>query len=116
MKMIDNAHTSLLAKMMDVYALRNKTTAANIANIDTPGYKRQRVDFEAQLAQKLDSGTISRHEVSEMRAEVRETDMKPELEEELIEMSDTQLRVQLVTRALRHNYEQLRMGIIGRAG
>lgn len=114
--MIDNAHTALLAKMMDVYALRNKTTAANIANIDTPGYKSQRVNFEDQLAQKLESGSMSRQEISEMRAAVRQTDMKPEMEEELIEMSDTQLRVQLVTRALRHNYEQLRMGIIGRAG
>lgn len=116
MKLIDNAHTSLLAKMMDVYALRNKTTAANIANIDTPGYNRQRVDFEEVLARKIDSGTMNRQGVSEMQAQVMQTDLKPELEEELIEMSDTQLRVQLVTRALRHNYEQLRMGIIGRAG
>jgi len=43
-----------LAYALDGLALRQKTTANNIANIDTPDYKAQRVSFESQLQAALD--------------------------------------------------------------
>ncbi|MEX0648328.1 MAG: flagellar basal body protein [Balneolaceae bacterium] len=116
MKLIDNIQTTLLVKMMDVYALRNKMTAANVANIDTPGYQRKEVDFEGMLAQELESGNQSKDSIRRLQPTIKSTGEKPVIEDELLEMADTQMRVQLTTRALRHNYEQLKMGIIGRTG
>ena len=40
----------LLAKAMDAYSTRHKVISNNIANVDTPGYKRSYVEFERQLA------------------------------------------------------------------
>ncbi|SMO59473.1 flagellar basal body rod protein FlgB [Fodinibius sediminis] len=113
MKLIDNQHTRLLAKAMDVYSLRQKMTASNIANIDTPGYNRASVSFEEEL-QRVEELSIDSRELSSVNPTVTEHDEKPILEDELLEMSDTQMRVQLVTRALRHNYEIMRTGITGR--
>ncbi len=46
-------YINVLDKAADASALRNELIANNIANQDTPGYKRQDVNFEAQLKQAL---------------------------------------------------------------
>ena len=115
MKLIDNQHTRLLANAMDAYSLRQKMTASNVANIDTPGYKRVSVSFEQEL-QQADRGETGKSRLDSVHAKVVQTDDRPVLEDELLEMADTQMRVQLVTRALRHNFNQLRAGITGRSG
>ncbi len=52
--MLGNDHLiSALAKSLDVAALRQKVTAQNIANLNTPGYKRSYVSFSAELEQAL---------------------------------------------------------------
>ncbi len=38
---------------LDGLSMRQRVTANNIANVDTPGYKAQHVDFEAQLGRAL---------------------------------------------------------------
>jgi len=45
----------LLQKAMDTCVLRHQVIADNIANADTPGFKRSRVTFEAQLKRALES-------------------------------------------------------------
>ncbi|MBQ4483005.1 MAG: flagellar basal body rod protein FlgB [Lachnospiraceae bacterium] len=46
-------YIDVITKAADASALRNKTIANNIANIDTPHYKRQDVSFAANLQQAL---------------------------------------------------------------
>ncbi len=48
-------YINVLDKAADASALRNQLIANNIANQDTPGYKRQDVNFEEQLKQALRS-------------------------------------------------------------
>lgn len=50
MKIFESTNIPLLGKALDAYALRQKVSAANIANITTPGYKSQSVSFEEHLA------------------------------------------------------------------
>ncbi len=45
----------LLKRSMDASVLRHKIISDNIANVDTPGFKRSRVTFEAQLGRALKS-------------------------------------------------------------
>ena len=42
-------YINVLDKAADASALRNELIANNIANQDTPGYKRQDVDFEMSV-------------------------------------------------------------------
>lgn len=42
-----------LQKALDAYSLRHQTIAHNIANVNTPGFKRSYVTFEEELKQAL---------------------------------------------------------------
>lgn len=46
-------YINVLEKAADASWLRNQCIANNIANVDTPGYKRQDVDFESVLEKEL---------------------------------------------------------------
>jgi len=45
--------THALERALDGYALRHEAIANNIANVNTPGYVRQEVNFEATLHQAM---------------------------------------------------------------
>lgn len=111
LKLIDSHHSQLMSRAMDVYTLRQRVTAGNIANVDTPGYTRSGVRFEDELRNLRDSGDV--RSMNEVTPSVEITDQPVELEDELLEMADTQIRVNLVTRSLRHHFELLRNGITG---
>lgn len=46
-------YVNVLDKAADAAWLRNEAISNNIANVDTPGYKRQDVSFEAELQKAL---------------------------------------------------------------
>ena len=46
-------YINVLNKAADASALRHKAISNNIANVDTPGYKRQDVNFESILASEI---------------------------------------------------------------
>ena len=48
-------YINVLDKAMDASWIRNDAISNNISNADTPGYKRQDVNFETQLAKALHS-------------------------------------------------------------
>lgn len=48
-------YINVLDKAADASWIRNEALSNNISNADTPGYKRQDVDFETQLAKALHS-------------------------------------------------------------
>lgn len=109
MNFIDSNHSQTLAKAMDAYALRQKITSANIANADTPGYKRSEVRFEDQLQQ----AQATKKSGAGITPTIEVTEENVILEDEMIEMADTQMRVQLVSRSIRHHFDLLRTGITG---
>lgn len=43
----------VLAQLLDAAALRHRVIAQNVANVNTPGYHRREVTFEADLAKAL---------------------------------------------------------------
>ena len=46
-------YVNVLDKAADASWIRNEAIANNIANVDTPGYKRQDVNFEEQLRKAM---------------------------------------------------------------
>ena len=55
---------NVLGKAADASWLRNNLISNNIANNDTPGYKRKDVQFESYLAMELIRGGSLRHRVA----------------------------------------------------
>ena len=62
-------YINVLGKAADASWIRNDLIANNIANYDTPGYKRQDVDFEDALKQAIQSagGTNMDTKVANLR-------------------------------------------------
>lgn len=48
----------ILEKSLDASLLRNEVTAQNIANVDTPNYKKRTVKFEEYLANALNDSSF----------------------------------------------------------
>lgn len=68
-------YVSVLNKAADASWLRNEAIGNNIANVDTPGYKRQDVAFEAVLKSALGS---SRYESTDAKvASIRSNRLAP---------------------------------------
>ncbi|PXA67383.1 flagellar basal body rod protein FlgB [Cryobacterium arcticum] len=54
--MIESVTSAALSSALDGLALRQRTIANNIANVNTPGYQAQRVSFEDALAKSVQDG------------------------------------------------------------
>jgi flagellar basal-body rod protein FlgB len=50
----------VLAQVLDASALRHRVIAQNVANINTPGYRRLAVQFESDLARALNASASTR--------------------------------------------------------
>lgn len=50
----------ILHRTMDVSMLRHQVSADNIANADTPNFKRSTVNFESELKRALDSEKVQK--------------------------------------------------------
>ena len=64
-------YINVLDKAADAAWLRNECISNNIANVDTPGYKRQDVDFETVLAREL--GGVTTRNMDQRVAGLRRT-------------------------------------------
>jgi flagellar basal-body rod protein FlgB len=68
--MINDPRLQLMARLMDVAALKAQVHAGNIANQNTPGYKAKAVAFEQAFNDALDHGGVEA--ASTVEAEIYE--------------------------------------------
>lgn len=66
----------LLHKGMRAYSMRQKSIADNIANVDTPGFRRSEVTFEEDLKKALDKKGVKGYITDERHIEIG----RPEIE------------------------------------
>ncbi len=88
---IYNSSFDFLGKAMDSTVLRHKVISQNIANVDTPGYKRREVLFEDFLASAMGNPeklplkiTDSKH-ISNIPTELNQVDPK------VVQIEDTSI-------------------------
>jgi flagellar basal-body rod protein FlgB len=113
----------LAVRLLDAAALRHEALATNIANIETPGFKRLDLapDFTRQLdayAAHPNSGSLERlhPSVTEDRttAAVRADGNNVELEHELIEMNRNSVEYEFLTQYASDSLKRLKTAITGR--
>jgi flagellar basal-body rod protein FlgB len=114
---IDNNVTALLGLALDAAGMRQQAIAHNIANVNTPGYRRASVSFEARMAQLtagLPRGSApSLAELSQLRPvlELGEDAEPVQLDRELMELSETVLHQQALLKALNKQFELIGLAI-----
>ena len=98
-------------------SLRQKAIANNVANLQTPGYRRVDVRFKELLAKALDSsGTVDLSEIEAQIYRPKQTPVKSNgndvsLEVEVGEMVKNTLRHKAYIRLLQKKYQQLELAI-----
>lgn len=115
----------LLARnLLDASLLRQEAIASNIANAETPGYRRLQVstDFASQLRAKLESGTLSGGEISgpSLVEDAHARSVRPdgntvEIERELLDMSRNSVEHDFLTELVSRNIKQMKLAITGRS-
>lgn len=99
--MFDSVSVTALGSALDGLAARQRATADNIANINTPHYLASRVAFEDELRSAVASGSgAAGTTVSQSVAPTREDGNNVNLDAETLTSVDTQLRYQLLTQAM----------------
>ena len=64
-------YSNILKTALDATYLRDKVISQNVANVDTPGYKKKSVAFEEQVQKALDSHKrASQINLSTLKAQV----------------------------------------------
>lgn len=131
----DDLTTEVLSAALRGHDARNAALVNNIANAETPGYKRIDVQFEAALAEAVESdrerlrrgGTgggwsMGGNEVQGLTAAVRSVDTTTvrvdgsnvDADDEMAQLSANQLAHQTVVSLLDKRFSQFRTAITGR--
>jgi len=112
-----NNIVDIIAAGMKAEELRHNAIANNIANLQTPGYRRVDVKFEELLAKALDSsGNVDLSEIEAQIYQPKTTAVKSNgndvsLEVEVGEMVKNSLRHKAFIRILQKKYQQLDLAI-----
>lgn len=101
---------SQLEQFLSVTNKRETVISANMANIDTPGYQTQDIDFQQSLSQAMvDSENVPVHvNLRKVRGLLERPDgNNVDLDRESLLLSETQLQYQLGTQLLKNEFHQL---------
>ena len=115
-----NETIQILNKLMDVSALRQRVLANNLANINTPGFKRQEVQFRDALSDAIQSGDAQKIDgVQPVIVEDRTSPSRPDgntvsVQDEMALMSDNSLLYQFSGKLINSKFDRLKSAIKGR--
>ena len=113
--------STVLSKTLDASAARQKTIANNIANVETPGYKRGYVSFEDELQRVLDqkSGRGVRDGLRNLTPVMQTDNVSPSradgnnvsIDTEISDLAKTSLKYRAATTLLEDKIGMLRAAI-----
>jgi flagellar basal-body rod protein FlgB len=112
-------------KLMDAAVLRQDAIASNIANAETPGYRRLEVasDFAAELRSQMATGGLIgktdslKPSLAEDRnaRSVRPDGNNVEIERELLEMNRNTVEYDFLAEVVTRDIKQMKLAITGRS-
>jgi flagellar basal-body rod protein FlgB len=113
---INSLLSSNLEKFLELTGDREQTIAANMANVDTPGYRTRDIDFKQQLsrASDLHGDTPLTPVVSKVQGLLERPDgNNVNLDRESMLLAQTQLQYQMGTQLVKARFHQLLSAING---
>lgn len=115
----------LARKLLDASVLRQDAIATNVANAETPGFRRLDIapDFAVQLRSRMEAGDFAQN-ASSLRPQLAEDQtarsVRPdgntvEIERELLMMNRNAVEHEYLTELVSSNLKQLKLAISGRS-
>jgi flagellar basal-body rod protein FlgB len=108
--MVDAVSRSL-EKYMDVLAARQKVVASNVANVDTPGYHTQDVDFQSEFNSLLSGASQgpAAHDVTGLK--VKNDGNNVDLDREARLLSENSIRFSVASNLMKTQLRVLKTAI-----
>lgn len=118
--MASTGSLEILQKSLDLTARRHRVLAHNLANVSTPGYRRQDLNFEAAFREAVSQGPEAVEQFEPVvtiddSAPVRADGNSVSLDQELAEMSKNSMAFQMAMQMLNTRLSIERMAISGRS-
>ena len=120
--LFSNTNYDASKRMLDVAQLRHEALASNIANVETPGYKRVDLpkDFSKEFAARLRSGTLNELSTPSLAQDTKTTSPRRdgnnvEIDKELLEMSANTAQYDTLAEFVSNSLRQLKVAITGRS-
>lgn len=111
-------HTDLMGLALDATWKRNQVINENIANIDTPGYKRKDVSFESYLEKALNSNDpkavekLNRVQPSvyteNQHLNYRKDGNNVDVDTEMVYLAENQVRYNTMISQVNYNFNRLK--------
>lgn len=102
----------VLERGLEASSLRQRVLAHNVANINTPGFKRARVEFEDHLARAVaaqqDPDAVQPEVVVETQSLGRPDGNNVDIELEMAQLAENQIWYAALTRQLSDHFARLR--------
>ena len=107
---IETGLSEQVARYLDLAAAEAKLTAANMANVDTPGYHTKDIDFKTAMRQVMDQNDNLRLEPASN--EVLDLPERPDgnnvnIDRESMVLSQTQLQYQMGVELIKGQFHTL---------
>ncbi|HLE88226.1 MAG TPA: flagellar basal body rod protein FlgB [Candidatus Brocadiaceae bacterium] len=121
---IDKSST-LLEKMLDVSSVKHKVIANNIANVNTPGYKKMEVSFADQLEKVLNEDSMNKFDTLQPKIVISKEDTSEtvrndgnnvDIDKEVSSLVKNTLTYGIYTQLLAKKYEGIKSAIEGSRG
>jgi flagellar basal-body rod protein FlgB len=116
MSLMNTAQLHLLERYLDLTAQRQALVSANIANIDTPGYRTRDIDFHGELARAMQDEDTGKTEplVREVPGLIARPDgNNVSVDREGLLLSQVQLQFTAATELVKEQFKQMNMAIHG---
>lgn len=114
MNWIETPSMERLEHYLDLVTFRHELISSNLANVDTPGYRTQDVDFESEMRraeQRLEGDPVSPH-VQEVKGLIERPDgNNVNLERETLALAQVQLQYRAGVELLRNEIHTLQSAI-----
>ena len=114
MNWIETPTMQRLERYLDLVTFRHELISSNLANVDTPGYRTQDIDFEGEMRraeQRLEGAPVSPH-VQEVRGLIERPDgNNVSLERETLALARVQLQYRAGVELLRNEIHTIQSAI-----
>ena len=114
MNWIESSTMQRVEHYLDLVTFRHELISSNLANVDTPGYRPQDVDFEGEMRraeQRLEGDPVSPH-VQEVKGLIERPDgNNVSLERETLALAQVQLQYRAGVELLRNEIHMVQSAI-----
>jgi flagellar basal-body rod protein FlgB len=114
MSVMNTSQLSLIEKFLDLATVRQSLLVSNIANVDTPGYRAQDIDFHGELVRALNQDVGVRVPATVRRVPgllSRPDGNNVSVDREGLLLAETQLKYQAAIQAMRSEFSLIRSAV-----